>query len=81
MAHPDQELDHNCEDYFFAINHPANAVDYNLPGSSQGYQVYICTRPGCATYYGVRYQYDSGTGRDDRVHRFGTDPSKIRRHY
>lgn len=60
------------------IDHPANSVDWN-GYSSQGYQVYRCTE--CGDYWGCRYQYDPGTGADDRWHRFGPDINLVKRHY
>lgn len=60
------------------ISHKANRVDWNGPGSSQSYQVYRCRR--CDSYWGCRRQYDAGTGRDDRWHRFA-NLDDVRRHY
>jgi len=54
-------------------------TDWDNPGSSQGYQVYKCRV--CGDYWGVRYQYDAGTGHDDRSHRFGPDRAAVKRHY
>lgn len=66
-----------CED-MEKVDHPANRVDWEIPGSMQGYQVYQC--PECGDYWGCRYQWDAGTGSDDRWHRFGPS-SNFKRHY
>lgn len=60
------------------VDHPVNAVDWRNY-SSQGYQVYRCKE--CGDYWGCRYQYDPGTGQDDRWHRFGPNLSDVKRHY
>ena len=60
------------------VDHPANTVDWKVPGSSQGYQIYQCQE--CGDYWGCRYQWDAGTGLDDKWHRFGPS-SDFRRHY
>lgn len=72
--------DHDCRDADLdPIDHPVNSVDWDGPRSSQGYQAYRCRV--CGDYWGVRHQYDPGTGADDRAYRFGSDFSTIRRHY
>ena len=71
---------HNCLDYQLErVEHEANSDDWHGSGSSQGYQVYRCKV--CLDYWGCRYQYDMGTGADDKWHRFGEDISKVKRHY
>jgi hypothetical protein len=63
-----------------SVDHPANSIDWSDGGSSQSYQVYRCRV--CGDYWGVRFQYDAGTGHDDRWHRFGdVNPTTIKRHY
>ncbi len=60
------------------IDSELNTVDWSNPGSVQGYKVMRC--PTCGDYWGIRYQWDAGTGHDDRVCRFGPGvPTK--RHY
>lgn len=61
------------------IYHPENGQDWDAPGSTQGYQVWRCKR--CRCVWGQRYQWDAGTGMDDRWHNFGQDPPEIKRHY
>ena len=58
-------------------NHPENQSDNSA--DTQGYQVYRCKICGC--YWGCRYQYDRGTGSDDRWHNFGKNIDAIKRHY
>jgi len=74
---------HDCQEHELErINHEANSDDWSMRdtgNSSQGYQVYRCKV--CYDYWGCRYQYDAGTGSDDRWHRFGGDPSQVKRHY
>jgi hypothetical protein len=61
-------------------DHPANTEDYAESYRTQGYRVFRCRR--CGDLWGCRYQFDAGTGHDDRWHRFGNvDPTTIRRHY
>ncbi len=70
-----------CEDHHLErVEHPENREDWDGPHSRQGYRVMRCR--ACGAYWGVRYQWDAGTGRDDRYHRFGhVDPDTIKRHY
>ena len=74
---------HDCQEYHLdRVDHVANSEDWNMRdsgNSSQGYQVYRCRE--CRDYWGCRYQYDMGTGADDRWHRFGEDINKVKRHY
>lgn len=59
---------------------PASTVDWSTPGSSQGYSVFQCE--WCGNVEGCRWQYDAGTGADDRWHSFGSvDPMTVKRHY
>lgn len=60
------------------VEHLANREDWAIPGSEQGYQVYQCNE--CGDYWGCRYQWDAGTGSDNRWHRFGQSPN-FKRHY
>lgn len=62
--------------------HPCNASDWKSYGSSQGYVVKQCCK--CGRVFGIRYQYDAGTGSDDHVKDFGFgDPLVLvtERHY
>lgn len=61
--------------------HPLNQVDWDHHGSRQGYAIMQCGR--CGKVWGLRYQWDGGTGSDDRLHDFGwIDPADItERHY
>jgi len=63
------------------VDHPANETDCkdSHSYSGQGYQVYRCKI--CGDYWGCRWQYDEGTGEDDRWQNFGLDPSNVKRHY
>lgn len=71
---------HDCGDAdIVPVDHPENAVDWSNSQGSQSYQVYKCRV--CGDYWGIRHQYDGGTGRDDRPHRFGSNPDVIVRHY
>lgn len=73
---------HNClDDYRWRkVASPANSEDWNQPGSVQGYQVYECME--CGDVWGLRYQWDAGTGDDDNWKRFGAiHPSRVKRHY
>lgn len=70
----------DCIDYLKPEDHPENRKDEVGPGTSQGYAVYRC--PEHEIYWGCRYQWDAGTGADDRWHCFDTsDPAKVKRHY
>jgi hypothetical protein len=63
-----------------AVEHPENGQDWSGGGSSQSYKIFQCQK--CRSYWGCRFQYDAGTGSDNRWHRFGrVDPSTIKRHY
>jgi len=74
------EILHDCpESRMERIDHPANSCDWRGPGSSQGYIVFRCK--DCGDYWGCRYQYDAGTGSDDKWHRFGPDITTVKRHY
>jgi hypothetical protein len=47
------------------IDHSLNAKDIDNPGlSHEGYQVYKCKK--CNTLWGCRYQWNAGTGSDNR---------------
>jgi hypothetical protein len=59
------------------VDHPENSKDN--PEDSQGYQVYKCRM--CGEYHGCRYQYNRGTGSDNRWAMLGKDPKKVKRHY
>ncbi len=61
------------------VDHSANTSDSSSPYCKQGYQVYVCKT--CGEYWGCRYQYDAGTGADDRWKEQGKDPDKVKRHY
>lgn len=70
---------HNCpENRMERVDHPVNRQDSRAPGSSQGYQIFKCI--DCGDYWGCRYQYDAGTGSDDKWIRFKNFES-IKRHY
>lgn len=45
-------------------DHPLNRTDWRNSYSSQGYQVWRCKC--CGQLWGCRYQYDAGTGSDDK---------------
>ena len=63
-----------------AITHPENTSDTSAHSpSTQGYQVYKCER--CGEYWGCRYQWDQGSGSDNRWKAFGKNQDDIRRHY
>lgn len=71
--------EHDCDDRTLEkVDHSENRTDWDNPSSSQGYQIYQCAE--CGDYWGCRYQWDAGTGNDDRWHRFGSSPI-FRRHY
>ena len=73
-------LEHSCNDSDLQpIDHPDNSEDWNQSYSTQGYRVYQCKV--CGDYWGIRHQWDMGTGHDDRSHRFGSDISEVKRHY
>ena len=59
------------------VDHPENSKDNAQ--DTQGYQVYKCRI--CGEYHGCRYQYDRGTGSDNRWAMLGKDPAKVKRHY
>ena len=59
------------------VDHPENSKDN--PEDSQGYQVYKCRM--CGEYHGCRYQYNRGSGSDNRWAMLGKDPAKVKRHY
>lgn len=62
-------------------SHPLNTVDWDHPGSRQGYAVMRCGR--CGKVWGLRFQWDGGTGSDNRYHDYGfVDPMAVtERHY
>ncbi len=63
--------------------HPLNQTDWDNPYTSmQGYVVKQCL--DCGRVFGIRYQWDVGTGSDDHVKDFGIgDPLELvtERHY
>ncbi len=62
--------------------HPLNHEDWRHEHSSQGYVVRQCRR--CKRVFGIRHQWDAGTGSDDDVKDFGIgDPLVLvtERHY
>jgi|GEM_PF-6287036 hypothetical protein len=59
------------------VDHPENSKDD--PEDSQGYQIYKCRM--CGEYHGCRYQYNRGSGSDNRWAMLGKDPAKVKRHY
>ena len=67
-----------CETVLRELEHPENGTDWSDTMSRQGYQFYKC--PQCGAIYGCRYQWDAGTGRDNRWHRFEAG-EKVKRHY
>lgn len=69
----------NKTNHLIPINHLENNEDFATPGSSQGYQVYKCKI--CGEYWGCRYQWDAGSGKDDKWMAFGKNPNNVRRHY
>lgn len=69
-----QELNH-----LIPIDHSENYIDYRSSNSFQGYKVYRCNI--CGEYWGCRYQWDAGSGSDDKWKAFGKDPDNVRRHY
>jgi len=73
---------HECSRHYprmRKVESPANSTD-SSGMSSQGYIVYECQV--CKCIWGCRYQYDPGTGSDDRWHNFGViDPTTVKRHY
>jgi len=79
-----QPMCNNCRQQEFkhlkTIKHSENTSDNSaLSPSSQGYQVYVCEV--CGEYWGCRYQWDPGSGSDDRWKAFGKNPGDVRRHY
>lgn len=72
-------LAHDCQHAELQpVEHPENVIDWSDAWSSQGYQVRRCD--SCGDYWGVRFQYDSGTGHGDHLLRFGPDPRSVKRH-
>lgn len=67
-----------CGSDLIELSHPDNSVDWDRPGSRQGYQFYQCLT--CGAVYGCRHQFDASTGSDDRWHRFKAG-EEIKRHY
>jgi hypothetical protein len=59
------------------VDHPENSKDNSE--DTQGYQIYKCRM--CGEYHGCRYQYDRGSGSDNRWMMLGKDPATIKRHY
>lgn len=59
------------------VDHPENSKDNQE--NSQGYQIYKCRM--CGEYHGCRYQYNQGSGSDNRWAMLGKDPLKVKRHY
>lgn len=78
MDVPSSECDCHEGNLVPVPDHPANSKDWNQSWSTQGYEVFQCEN--CGDYWGCRYQYDAGTGHDDRWHRFGQSPN-FKRHY
>lgn len=71
---------HDCREHDLErVEHEANGADWEGQNTTQGYQVYRCKT--CNDYWGCRYQYDAGTGSDDRWHRFGPNIEDVKRHY
>lgn len=75
---------HECQNHQLVTvkNHPLNQTDWEHSGSQQGYVVRQCEV--CRRVWGIRYQWDDGTGSDSHEHCFGKgDPFKVakRRHY
>lgn len=71
---------HGCREAdCLRVEHLANRTDWEGGGSGQGYVVRRCRV--CGDFWGVRWQYDAGTGGDDRWHRFGPNEADVRRHY
>ena len=69
----------NCS-HLKPVDHPENGSDGAARSpNSQGYQVYRCEI--CGEYWGCRYQWDPGSGSDDRWKAFGKNPGDVRRHY
>ena len=78
------ELVHTCEDHHLVRveGHPLNETDYDAFSSRQGYVVKQCRI--CKCVFGIRWQYDAGTGSDNHVRDFGIgDPLELvkERHY
>ncbi len=62
------------------IEHSENMSDTSYSAlRSQGYRVYKCNI--CGEYWGCRYQWDPGSGSDNRWKAFGKNPENVRRHY
>lgn len=75
-----KDPDHNCQDDDLnPVDHEENTVDWSDSSSRQSYHVYQCLV--CGVYWGIRHQYDAGTGSDDHKHRFGPDIGSVIRHY
>lgn len=74
------QVPHDChyDNRLESVAHAANASDWS-GASNQGYEVRQCGI--CGDYWGCRYQYDPGTGADDRWHRFGSNIEDVKRHY
>jgi hypothetical protein len=68
-----------CDVRLVRVDHPANTEDYRNSTSRQGYQVFRCIK--CGRYHGCRYQWDAGTGSDNRWQAFGFKPEEVVRHY
>lgn len=73
-----------CDDgnLMIVVGHPLNTEDFRSYGSSQGYVVKQCRL--CSRVWAIRWQYDAGTGSDDRAKDCGFgDPFKLvtERHY
>jgi hypothetical protein len=57
------------------IEHSENAMDWNLPTSYQGYQVYKCRN--CGEYWGCTIRYTFGTGYENNWESFGDESENV----
>ncbi len=70
------KIKHKCRNLKYIQNHPLNQKFSSGPYSEEGFLIKQC--PTCNRVFGIRYQYDEGTGSDDRYHDYGIgDPFKI----
>ena len=77
-------LNCDCRDHWLktVVGHPLNQLDFDDNYSRQGYVVRVCSQ--CGKVFGIRYQWDAGTGSDNHIKDFGFgDPFELvkERHY
>lgn len=72
------QVECQCDDHQLrtVADHPCNVSDHSSPYSSSGFVVKQCR--DCGRVWGLEYQWDAGTGSDDKVTDYGFgDPFEL----